>query len=144
MQQSSATHELEMVYEKACQQVEMICESECARQLRLETLLLEDENEDLHTQLAHDDKRIEDLEQYALDLQEEIRAGAEKLNAVQGHLRMRSREIESLKVIEIAILHPEQNLIIVIGRVKFPVWSLFGFNKATHGKADTGARAVEY
>ena len=106
MQQSLETHAFETAYEKACRQVEVVCESESARQLRLETLLFVDENEELHTQLAQGEERIDDLEQYALDLQANIRAGEDSLNSIHGLLRTRNREIESLKVSE----HTKQQL----------------------------------
>lgn len=106
VQQSLEICTLEAAYEKSCRQVEVICESEGARQLRLETLLLEHENEELHIQLAQGDERIDDLEQYVLDLQRDVRAGEDSLDALQGHLRAKDREIESLKVSEDDLSQP--------------------------------------
>ena len=100
MPQSLETQTLVLAYEKACRQVEMTCESECARQLRLQTLLLEHEIEELHGQLAHGDERIDDLEQIVLDLQGDVKAGEKSFNTVQGSLRMKIREVDSLKVNE--------------------------------------------
>ena len=98
MQQVTDTHTLEMVYEKACRQFDVVCESETARQLRLQRLLLEDENDDLHTQLAQGDERIDELEGYVQDLQEDVEVAVGELEVAQGDLRIKSREIETLKV----------------------------------------------
>lgn len=143
MQQSLETCALELAYESACRQVEFICGSESARQLRLETLILEGKNEELHTQLAQDDKRIDDLEQYALDLQEDVRAGVDRLDVVQGHLRISNREVESLKVIENALLQSNWVITLAVGRAEFIVWRHCGFDKAAHGEANTCAGVVE-
>lgn len=61
-------------------------------------MLLEDDNDELEAQLAQDDDRIYDLEQHNQELQEDLDACERKLESAQGDLRIRSREIETLKV----------------------------------------------
>lgn len=102
MQESVETCKLEIAYEKACRQVELACESENARRLRLQTLLLEDENDELHNQLAEGDERIDELERCVTDIQEDLEAAVGDSDAVQGELRVKNREIENLKVIDFA------------------------------------------
>lgn len=99
MQQSLGTRALEMAYVKACQQVESVQDAERTRLLRMRNMLLEDENDDLHTQLALDDDCIEGLECYIEGLREDLEVAAGNLENVGGDLRIKSRESETLKVI---------------------------------------------
>lgn len=71
---------------------------EKVRQLRVQLLLLEDDNDDLHAQLAQDDDRIDDSKRHNEKLQEALEACESKLESTQGDLRIKSREIETLKV----------------------------------------------
>ena len=89
----------EDAYAKACHQVEMVHVLENTRQLRLQMLLLEDVNDELHDQIEQADGRIEELESYAVDLQEDVEALTEKKDSAEGDLRIRTRENETLKVI---------------------------------------------
>lgn len=68
------------------------------RQLRLRTLLLEDENDELHTQLAHDDERMYEVERHNEELKEDLEVCQGSLVGAQGDLRLKTREIETLKV----------------------------------------------
>lgn len=102
---------------------------EKVRQLRVQLLLLEDDNDDLHAQLAQDDDRIDDLQTHNEELQEALEACESKLESTQGDLRIKSREIETLKVrgnggkrCIITVL------ITLIGRTKLFAWSDDGFN----------------
>ena len=142
MHLSLETSTLEMAYDKACRQVEMVCESENARQLRLQTLLLEDENDELHTQLAQADRSIDELENYITGLQEDVDATMGKLDSVQGDLRIRNREIETLKVIDNVMLRREQGLISAIGGTDFPLWGYHEFNETAYGEAHARTGAV--
>lgn len=89
---------MELAYEKKSRQVEGIGEVERLRQLRLQTLLLEDDNDDLHAQLAQEDERIDEVEKNNQELQEDLGVCQSSLEGAQGDLRMKTREIETLKV----------------------------------------------
>ena len=88
----------ELAYEKTCRQVEVVCDTERLRQLRVRTLLLEEDNQDLHTQLSQDDDRIAGLETFNEQLQEDLKVCGSKFESSQGDLRIKSREVETLKV----------------------------------------------
>ncbi len=68
------------------------------RQLRVRTFLLEEDKDDLHTQMIQDDDRIEALERFNEQLGEDLQVCASNLESAQGQLRIKSREIETLKV----------------------------------------------
>lgn len=89
---------LELAYEKTCRQVEDVCDAERLRQLRIRTLLLEEDNDDLHTQLSQDDDRIDELERFNEQLQVDLEVCGGELESAQGDLRIKSREVETLKV----------------------------------------------
>lgn len=61
-------------------------------------LLLEDENDDLHAQLAQDDDRIDGVERHNHALEEDLEVCQDNLESAQCDLRMKTREIETLKV----------------------------------------------
>ena len=98
MQQSLETRRLELAYWKECREVEAICEAEEVRQIRVQLLLLEDDKDELHAQLAQDDDRIDDLERRIQELQEDLETCEVKLESAQGDIKSKSREIECLKV----------------------------------------------
>lgn len=87
-----------MTYSQSCGKYESICDAEKARQLRLQILLLENENNELYSELAQSDERIEELENYAEHEREEWEVATEQLDSTQKNLRIRSREVETLKV----------------------------------------------
>lgn len=89
---------LELAYEKTCRQVENVCDAERLRQLRVHILLLEEDKDDLHTQLFQNDDRIDHLEGFNEQLQVDLELCGGKLESAQGDLRIKSREIETLKV----------------------------------------------
>lgn len=88
----------ELAYERTCRQVEAVCDTERLRQLRVYTLLLEQDNDELHAQFIHDEDRMDELGRFNKQLQEDLEVGGGKLESAQGDLRIRSREIETLKV----------------------------------------------
>ncbi|KAK4695085.1 hypothetical protein P7C71_g2595, partial [Lecanoromycetidae sp. Uapishka_2] len=98
LQQTLEFHTLELAYEKKCRQLEAVGEVEKLRQLRVQTLLLEDENDDLHAQLAQDGERIDEVEGYNQELREDLEACQGSLEGVRCELRLKVREIETLKV----------------------------------------------
>lgn len=88
----------ELAYETTCRQIETVCDTERLRQLRVRILLLEEDNDDLHTQLSQDDDRIDELERFNEQLQVDLEVCGGKLESAQGDLRIKSREVETLKV----------------------------------------------
>ena len=143
MHQTLESRRLELCYGKECRELEAICELERVRQLRVQLLLLEDDNDDLHAQLAQDDDRIDDLERRSRELQEALEACESKLESAQGDLRIKSREIETLKVrgdeVKLANIAV---LISLIGGTKLFARSDNGFNQAIDGKAYSSTRAL--
>ena len=89
---------LELTYERTRCQLEAIDDAERLRQLRVSTFLLGNDNDDLHIQLAHDADRAGGLERFNEQLQEDLDACCGNLESAQGELRIKLREIESLKV----------------------------------------------
>lgn len=73
-------------------------ESEDFRRLRVQLLLLEFDNDDLHAQIAEDDDyfRRAEVDQHAL--KERSKQLESRLENAQGELRVKAREIETLKV----------------------------------------------
>ena len=61
-------------------------------------LTLEDESEGLQSQLAQSDERSVSLQKRNQELQEDLEVGGASLKSAQGDLRMKTREIETLKV----------------------------------------------
>lgn len=99
MQQLLDVQSLELAYEKSMRQTDIVYEIESARQLRVRIVLLEDDNDDLHEQLALGDDRIDVLEKCVQDLQDQLEIAGESLLRVQSDLRVKTREVETLKVI---------------------------------------------
>jgi peptidoglycan hydrolase CwlO-like protein len=97
-QQTLHTQSLELAYEKTLRGFDLAVEEEKARRLRLGILLLEDENDDLHAQLAQDDDRIDHLEEDAQALQSQLDTMEGETERLRAELRMKSREVEKLKV----------------------------------------------
>ena len=91
---------LELAYEKRLRQTEALCDEERARQLHVQILLLEDDNNSLHEQLATDDDRQDELQKVAEELQSQLDSAHDSLESTQSDLRLKLREIETLKVPE--------------------------------------------
>jgi uncharacterized protein Yka (UPF0111/DUF47 family) len=89
---------MELAYEKALRLNDRIYEEEKARRLRLNILLLEDENDDLNAQLMQDEERIEELETNAQEVQFQVSAAEREAERLKGDLRMKLREVGHLKV----------------------------------------------
>lgn len=95
---TSQLHSLEVAYLAATRNTESIIKDEGARKLRLKIMLLENENVDLHEQLALADERIDDLDQEADRLQTELDSAWQDLERQEVELRSQARESNSLKV----------------------------------------------
>ena len=60
--------------------------------------ILEDENDNLHEQLVEEEDRIDELEQVNNGRQEELHTAHSSLETAQSELRLKAREIETLRV----------------------------------------------
>ena len=78
--------------------MDSICFKESARQLRLRILLLEDENDDLHYQLAEEDDRVDVLEKSTEELREKVVVLESDAKRTQTSLRLKMREAENMQV----------------------------------------------
>ena len=92
--QSLRTMQLEQAYERALQQSKRIYEEERARTLRVQVLLLEDENDVLQDHLAVSEAQIESLEDNQDGLQESLMQTEANLQRAQVDLRSRLRDID--------------------------------------------------
>ena len=93
----------ETAYERSVHRSEKLYEEEIARKLRLRILLLEDENDDLRTQVLQDDARMDELETRDGGLSDQLDALGGDLERVRGDLRTKSREAENIKVVRLAM-----------------------------------------
>lgn len=73
-------------------------DAEKTRQLRVQILFLEDENDELQSQLARNDERIDRLEKSNEGIQQDSEVSSSNLESAQSDLRFAYREIETLKV----------------------------------------------
>jgi septal ring factor EnvC (AmiA/AmiB activator) len=92
--QSLKTIQLEQAYQRALHQSERIYEEERARALRVQVLLLEDENESLQDQLAESEAQIEKLEDGHDGLRESLTQTEADLQRTQIELKGRLRDID--------------------------------------------------
>ena len=98
MQHLIKTHSLELAYEQCLKRSEILYEEENARRLRVNILLLEDDNDDLHAQLSQDGYRIDGLEGSVRDMQNQLDTMEGEAEQLRAELRMKTREVENLKV----------------------------------------------
>lgn len=96
--QLSNTLALEVAYRESLRNNDLIVKDESARRLRLRILMLENENDDLHEQLALGDDRIDILEQECSELREELARAQEDASRQEAELRTQSRELLNIKV----------------------------------------------
>lgn len=89
---------LELAYEKASRRTESLFEQENARQLRLENLIVEDQNDGLRQELAQNNDRIKKMENVTEQLKAQLVDIGHFLQLAQGDLRAKAREADSLKV----------------------------------------------
>ena len=97
-QRLSKAQILEMAYQETLRNAEFIVKDEGARRLRLRILLLENENDDLHEQLALRDDRVDVLEQESEELRGKLSQAQEDIVQKQAELRTQARELQNLKV----------------------------------------------
>ncbi len=87
-----------MAYQETLRNAELIIKDEGARRLRLRILMLENENDDLHEQLALGDDHINALEQEEEELQTALARSKEDSCRQEAQLRVHVRELNNLKV----------------------------------------------
>jgi chromosome segregation ATPase len=87
-----------MAYQETLRNGDLIIKDEGARRLRLRILLLENENDDLHEQLALADDRIGGLEQEGEELRAQMETAQEDTRRQELELRSQTRELNNLKV----------------------------------------------
>ena len=97
MKVSLETARLEQIYERALQQSERIYEQGRCRVIRVENLLLQDDNDTLHEQLAESDQQIESLETEQGEIVRGFTEATEELHYAQNGLRVNARDIENYK-----------------------------------------------
>lgn len=102
--QSFRTAKLAQAYERALRQCEEIYELERQRQLRVQIVLLEDENDSLQDQVAESEIKVEDLELSSDDIRHQLAELEADLQQTEIDLRSRTRELESYKA-EVSSLH---------------------------------------
>ncbi|KAL2392326.1 hypothetical protein ABEF95_004528 [Exophiala dermatitidis] len=95
--QSMKSAQLEISYERALRQAERIYEEERVRALRVQLLLLEDENGELQEQAMRNEDEQNDLAQTNEDLKAQFSDLEVELQQTQMDLKTRSRDIEHLK-----------------------------------------------
>ena len=98
MQNSLESDLLEITYQKSCQNVADVYANERERRFRVQKILLEHDHEDLEVKLRQSEERVEDLTLHGKELQASIDTLTQDLEAAQGDIRVRSREIETVKV----------------------------------------------
>lgn len=98
LKQSLHTRALEVAYERTFLETRSIYNEEEARRFRVQLLLLEDEKDDLHSQLAQSDQRVDLLENNEIRVQNQLTMAAKNLEKARLDLRANSRENELLKV----------------------------------------------
>ena len=97
-QYSLISKALELAYEESRREVDHIYSDENGRQLRVQNMLLEAERDDLRDEVAQSDNRIQELETCLQELQQSLDSTFSQVDIAQGELRIRKREIETLKV----------------------------------------------
>jgi predicted nucleic acid-binding Zn-ribbon protein len=89
---------LELEYEESIRKTDCIIKDEETRRLRLKILLLEDENNNLHNQLAFEDDRVDGLECEIVDLQKKLEETDAESHRYQGEIWSQARELNNMKV----------------------------------------------
>ena len=99
LQLALESHTFELAYERTCRQVEVVCDAERSRKLRIRELMLEEDKDDLHTRLIQANNRLEGLQRLNGRLQEDLMVCADDLESAQGQLRIKTRDVETMKVL---------------------------------------------
>lgn len=89
---------MDLAYEKCLHQQYAVQEDERFRRLRVQLILLENHNETLQAQIADEDGYVQKMEQSQDAFKAKIKKAETSLESTQVELRIKSREIETLKV----------------------------------------------
>ncbi|RMD39550.1 hypothetical protein DV735_g5582, partial [Chaetothyriales sp. CBS 134920] len=92
--QALKSAEYDNTYQESVRSIERVVEEERARELRVQLLLLEDENDSLQAELEQSDTKMERLENCNADLCDELADTKAQLAQVQTDLKVRVRELE--------------------------------------------------
>ncbi|KAL8819118.1 MAG: hypothetical protein Q9223_002389 [Gallowayella weberi] len=95
---------LELAYEKCLREHYAVEDREKLRRLRVQLIILEKQNDDLRTHIMDDDECIRRIQQVSGALKTALNKTEAKLESEQGEIRIKSREIETLKA-ELSSLH---------------------------------------
>ena len=125
-----------MTYIAALQDTELLVKDEGTRRLRLRILMLENENDELHEQLALGDDRNDTLVQEVDGLRSQLGTAKEELSKQEEDIRSKARELNKLKVRH--PLQPLEPVLTIIGGIKVDDWYHLGLCEITYGKALTG------
>ena len=98
MQQTLFTQSLELAYERSLRGPIITHGEEQARILRVGMLILQKENEDLHTRLLQSDRHTGDLERTLQESRVRLGLVETERDSIRVELRTRFRELENLKV----------------------------------------------
>ena len=104
-QQSLGTAHLELKLLESTRSVESVSKDEDIRRLRMQLLLLEDENEELHGQLRVEENRGDGLEQAADEALSELEQAEGEIQRLMNESKTKARELESARVC--TLLHVE-------------------------------------
>lgn len=89
---------LELAYQSSIQKMDSVISNEELRKLRLQLLLVEEDNNGLHEQLASSDDRIDAIEQERDELLQQLQLARETSVSRDAELRTQAREIATLRV----------------------------------------------
>ena len=89
---------LELKFNDKLHQIDLTVKDEEARRLQLQVLLLGNENNDLHDQLAAGDGRIDELEKEREDIHNQMTEAEENAHRLETELRLSDREVSNLRV----------------------------------------------
>ena len=92
------TESLESIYVACLHRSDSIFDKEQARELRVRLCLLESEVQELHDHLADKDGHITNFDSAMEAAEQELRVSRQRLKATDGEMRLKSREVENLKV----------------------------------------------
>jgi len=106
--QSMKTSQLELAYERALRQAERIYEEERVRAIRVQLLLLEDENDDLQEQALQYEDHHNYLEETNEELRDQVSVVASALQQTQMDLKARLRDLDHLRT-EVNALNAASN-----------------------------------
>ncbi len=95
--QTIKTAHLEQAYERTLREAERIYEEERVRALRVQLLLLEDENDEMQERIDQNDVELTKAEDDNDDLRQQISEVAEELQQAQTELKARKRDVEHYK-----------------------------------------------